>query len=95
MGRALLEQFETKIGHKLIFTSPDTDQEITSRAFYIVGIFRAELQATEKQFAFVTLPAIQHLLKLENSITEVSIVLPDHHGARRVYDSEGGSEDRR
>jgi len=86
VGEALLEQFETKIGHKLILTSPDTDQEITSQAFYIVGIFRAELQATEKQFAFVTLPAIQHLLKLENSITEVSIVLPDHHGARQVYD---------
>ncbi|MCP4630555.1 MAG: ABC transporter permease [bacterium] len=87
VGRALLEQFETKIGHKLIFTSPDTDKEIASRAFYIVGIFRAELQAIEKQFAFVTLPAIQHLLKLQNIITEVSIVLPDHHGVRRVYDT--------
>jgi len=86
VGRALLEQFETKIGHKLILTSPDTDQEITSRAFYIAGIFRAELQATEKQFAFITLPAIQHLLKLENIVTEVSIVLPDHHGVGRVYD---------
>jgi putative ABC transport system permease protein len=86
VGRALLEQFETKIGHKLILTSPDTNQEITSRAFYIVGVFRSELQATEKQLAFVTLPAIQHLLKLENIVTEVSIVLPDHQGVQQVYD---------
>jgi ABC-type lipoprotein release transport system permease subunit len=86
VGQALLEQFETRIGHKLIFTSPDTDQEIASRAFYIAGIFRAELQATEKQYAFVTLPAIRHLLKLEDIITEISIVLPHHHGVRQVYD---------
>ena len=33
------------------------DQEIASRAFRIVGIFKAEMEATEKQFVFVTLPA--------------------------------------
>lgn len=87
VGKALLEQFETKIGHKLIFTSPDTDQEIVSRAFYIVGVFRAELQATEKQFAFITMPAIQQLLKLQNIITEICIVLPDYHEAGRVRDA--------
>ena len=78
VGRALVGKFETKLGRKLVLMSQDTDREIASRAFRIVGIFRAEMEATEKQFVFVTKAAAQHMLKLKNGISEVSIILPDH-----------------
>jgi len=87
VGKALVEKYETKIGRKLILMSQDTDREIASRAFRIVGIFRAEMEATEKQFAFVTMPAAQQMLKLGNSISEVSIVLTDHTDNSRVAGS--------
>jgi len=77
IGRALLDRFETKIGHKLVLMSPTPDRDIASRAFRIVGTFRAEMQSTEKRFAFVTMPAAQQMLQLKNSVSEFSIVLPN------------------
>ncbi|UCF94791.1 MAG: ABC transporter permease [Desulfobacterales bacterium] len=76
VGAALLEQFETKLGRKLVLMSQDTAGEIASRAFHIVGSFRAEMQATEKRFIFVTVSAAQQMLKLPNGISEVSVLLP-------------------
>ena len=84
VGKALVDKFETKLGRKLVVMSQDTNREIASRAFRIVGIFRAELQATEKQFAFVTIPVAQHMLKLKNGISEASIILPDHKEVNQV-----------
>lgn len=78
IGQALLEKFETKIGHKLILMSQDTDGEIASRSFRIIGTFRSELQATEKQFVFITITAARQMLKLSKGISEISIVLDDN-----------------
>jgi len=84
VGKALVDKFETKLGRKLVVMSQDSNREIASRAFRIVGIFRAELQATEKQFTFVTIPVAQHMLKLKNGISEASIILPDHKEVNQV-----------
>ncbi|NIO16968.1 MAG: FtsX-like permease family protein [Deltaproteobacteria bacterium] len=84
VGAALFEKFETKRGHKLVLMAQDTQKEIASRAFRITGIFRAELEATEKQFVFVTMPAAKEMLKFEGGISEVTIVLPRRQGAERV-----------
>ena len=56
-GRAFLEKFETKIGRKLVLMSQDGDNEMASAAFRIVGVFEAEMEATEKQYVFITLNA--------------------------------------
>jgi ABC-type lipoprotein release transport system permease subunit len=77
MGHALLEKFETRLGHKLILMSQDTTKQIASRAFRIKGVFRAEQRATEKQFVFVTKKAAQDMLKLGDGISEIAVLLPD------------------
>ena len=79
IGDALLEKFETKIGHKLVLMSQAANQEIASRAFRIVGVFKAEMESTEKQFVFVTLSASQKMLKLDAGISEISILLPQEY----------------
>ena len=84
VGKALVKKFETKLGRKLVLMSQDTEGEIASRAFRIVGVYRAEMQATEKQFVFVTLPAAQQMLKLPHGISEVAILLPGHGEAHQV-----------
>ena len=76
VGRALLEKFETRPGRKLVLMSQGADGEIASRAFRIVGIYRAETDATEKQFVFVSLSAAQQMLGLQDEICEVSVLLP-------------------
>ncbi|MGD9412292.1 MAG: ABC transporter permease [Desulfobacterales bacterium] len=85
VGEALLEKFETKIGRKLVLMSQDKEQEIASRAFRIVGVFRAEMESTEKQFVFVTRSAGQKMLKLGNGISEIAILLSDGYENRDVY----------
>jgi ABC-type lipoprotein release transport system permease subunit len=77
MGHALLEKFETRLGHKLILMSQDKTKQIASRAFRIKGVFRAEQRSTEKQFVFVTKKAAQDMLKLGNAISEIAVLLPD------------------
>jgi ABC-type lipoprotein release transport system permease subunit len=76
VGEALAEQFETELERKLVVMSQDTSGEISSRAFRIAGIYQAELEATEKQFMFVSLAAAREMLGLEKGISEVSVVLP-------------------
>jgi ABC-type lipoprotein release transport system permease subunit len=85
VGEALLEKFETKIGRKLVLMSQDKEQEIASRAFRIVGVFRAEMESTEKQFVFVARSAGQRMLKLGNGISEIAILLSDGYENRDVY----------
>jgi ABC-type lipoprotein release transport system permease subunit len=65
--------------------SQDKEQEIASRAFRIVGVFRAEMESTEKQFVFVTRSASQKMLKLGNGISEIAILLSNGYENQEVY----------
>jgi ABC-type lipoprotein release transport system permease subunit len=87
VGKALVEKFGTKLGRKMLVMSQDTDKEIASRAFRIVGIFRAEMEATEKQFVFVTMQSAQRMLKMKGGISEISLVLSDPKSVATVADS--------
>jgi putative ABC transport system permease protein len=82
IGAALAEKFETRLGRKLVLMSQDTRKEVASRAYRIVGIFHAEMEATEKQFVFVTRPAAARLLGVGNGVSEYSAVLPDGYRDR-------------
>lgn len=90
VGKALVDKFETKLGRKLVLMSQDTERDIASRAFRIIGIFRAEMEATEKQFVFVTMGAARTMLKLGNEISEVSILLADYKESANVADALRG-----
>jgi ABC-type lipoprotein release transport system permease subunit len=87
VGKAMADKFETKLGRKLVLMSQNTGREIASRAFRIVGIFESEMEATEKQYAFVTLTSAQHMLKLDNGISEFCVVLADRHQINQVAGS--------
>ncbi len=75
VGEALLEKFDTKIGKKLIIMTRDKNGKIASKAFRIRGVFNAEMEATEKQFLFITMTGARKLLNMEKGISEISIVL--------------------
>jgi ABC-type lipoprotein release transport system permease subunit len=77
VGQAFIEKFETRLGRKLVLMSQAADREMASRAFTIVGVFRAELAATEKQFVFVSLAAAREMLKLAGGVSEIAVRLPD------------------
>jgi len=85
VGEALLEKFDTKLGRKLVLMSQDTHREIASRAFHIIGTFKAEMEATEKQFVFVMRKTSRKMLKLGDGISEISIMLPEKPDNPEVY----------
>jgi ABC-type lipoprotein release transport system permease subunit len=85
IGDALMKKFDTKPGRKLVLMSQDTRGEIASRAFRIIGIFRAEMEATEKQFVFVMRRVSQKMLGLGDAISEISILLPGKPDNPEVY----------
>ena len=85
IGEALLEKFDTRLGRKLVVMSQDTRREIASRAFRIVGTFKAEMEATEKQYVFVTRQTAQKMLKLKDGISELSILFADRPDNPEVY----------
>jgi len=87
VGKALVDKFETKMGRKILVMSQDTERTIASRSFRIVGIFRSEMKATEKQYVFVTGTAAQDMLKMKNAISEISVLLPDSKEVSLVTDS--------
>jgi len=75
IGEAMLDKFETQLGRKLVLMSQDIDGEIASMAFRIVGIYRAEMESTEKQFVFILRETSQKMLKMNKGISEISILL--------------------
>ena len=85
IGEALMKKFDTKLGHKLVLMSQDTHGDIASRAFRIVGIFKAEMEATEKQYVFVLRRTSQKMLRLGKDISEISILLPGKPDNSEVY----------
>jgi ABC-type lipoprotein release transport system permease subunit len=86
VGQALIERFETEIGHKLVLMSQDTGGAIASRAYRIAGIFGAEMQDTEKQFVFVTRRSAQEMLGLGRGVSEISVRLPETAEASTVVE---------
>lgn len=84
VGKALLDDFETKLGRKIVLMTQGADKETSSLAFKVKGVYRAELEATEKRYVFITLPAARILLGVENSITNACIKLADRETVENV-----------
>jgi ABC-type lipoprotein release transport system permease subunit len=76
VGRAMVDKFETRLGHKLVLMAQDTTGEISSRAFRITGIFEAEMEATEKEFIFIPLVTARKMLGMERGCSEIAVLLP-------------------
>jgi len=87
IGKALAEKFDTRLGRKLVLMCQDATGEIASRAFRIVGVFKAEMEATEEQYVFVSLSAAREMLKMGEGISEISIVLTERENVHQVAGS--------
>ncbi len=77
VGAALLRDYHTRLGHKLVLTARNAAGDVVSRAFEIRGVFRSQLEATEKQYVFCRLDSARAFFDLGPSISEISVVLPD------------------
>jgi ABC-type lipoprotein release transport system permease subunit len=74
IGKHLAERLETGLGKRIVLMSQDSDNQVADRGFRIVGLYRADLQATEMAYAFTGLNTARSMLKMGNEISEVSLV---------------------
>ena len=76
VGKALLDHLEAKLGHRLVIDLQDASGRITSRAFVVVGVFRAQIEATEKQFIFCHRETLQGMVGVGPAVSEFCVNLP-------------------
>jgi len=84
VGQALLDTFQTKLGRKLILMARGASGDIVSKAFRITGVYRAETEATEKSFVFVTRSSAQEMLGLGQAVSEFAVLLPHREQVDQV-----------
>jgi len=81
VGRALLDEMESELGHTLVISAQDRHGTVVSRAFRVVGVYRAELEATEKRYVFVPRQAAASWLAMDGAVSEIAIELADYDQA--------------
>lgn len=82
LGRALLNQLRTKIGHRVVVVMQDISGKSIEVGFQIAGVYDSDSEAMEKHVIFTGKDALQQFLNTEN-ITELSLryntrLIPTH-----------------
>lgn len=80
IGRRMAEKLETRVGKRIVIMSQDKDKEVADRGFRIVGLFQAELEATETAYVFAGLKTTQELLGMAGDISEISLITASREG---------------
>ncbi|MBE9580228.1 MAG: ABC transporter permease [Proteobacteria bacterium] len=77
LGRKLVERLETSLGKRVVLMSQDVDNEIADRGFRVVGVFDANMEATETGYVFTGRSVAQEMLRLGENISELALVARD------------------
>lgn len=72
LGRALLAQLQTKIGHRIVLVMQDINSKSREIGFQIAGVYDSDSEAMEKHVIFVGKDSLQHFLNTKN-VTELSV----------------------
>lgn len=74
IGRRLAEQMETGIGKRVVVMAQDANDEVADRGFRIVGLFTAEMAATEKAYVFTGRRVAQEMLDMGDQVSEIELI---------------------
>lgn len=75
IGRDLANKMKTTVGKKVVLTAGDVNGEGAYASFRIVGIYANEDLNFESLYVFINLAAAQKMLGLNESISEIGIML--------------------
>ena len=78
IGRALLEQLQTKLGRRIVVITQDAEGNSREIGYRIAGVYDATSENLEKQYFFTGLASLQGLLETTN-VTELSIRFEDRY----------------
>jgi ABC-type lipoprotein release transport system permease subunit len=77
IGRKLAAKLDVRLGEKIVIMTQAADGELGTAAFRVSGIFATESASFDGAMAFVTLPAAQSLLALQDRVSTVNVRLDD------------------
>jgi len=85
LGAKLADTLETRVGKRVVLMSHDPENEIADRGFRVVGLFHAEMDATEEAFVFVGKHTAQKMLRIGDTVSEVVFVGDDYRDVEPIY----------
>ena len=74
IGRRMAAKLETRVGKRIVIMMQDKNNEVADRGFRVVGLYQAELEATELAYVFVGINTAQKLLNMGNELSEISLL---------------------
>ncbi len=77
VGEALAQKLNVLVGNKVVLMISDIQNEISSGAFRIVGLYRAPSSDFEKRYVYIGKTAAQKLAGYEREISSISIRLQE------------------
>ena len=93
IGAKLAVTLETRVGKRVVLMSQDPENEIADRGFRVVGLFHAEMEATEESYAFIGKRTAQDMLRIGDTVTEVVFVGDDYRNVEPIYSKVVGLVD--
>jgi len=85
LGAKLANTLETRVGKRVVLMSQDPENEIADRGFRVVGLYHAEMEATEEAYAVVGKRTAQKMLRIGDAVSEVAFVGDDYRDVEPVY----------
>ncbi len=77
IGEALAKKLNVTLGEKVVLMISDLNNEISSGAYRIVGIFRTPSSEFEKRFVYISKRSAQNLAGYTDEVSGISIRIPE------------------
>ncbi len=84
LGQKLVEKLNVEIGNRVVLSFQDLDNEITSGAFTISGIFRTASNPYDERNVFVRAEDLQGLLAGQQVYHEIAMMLQDEEMSHTI-----------
>ncbi|KPK12320.1 MAG: hypothetical protein AMJ68_02175 [Acidithiobacillales bacterium SG8_45] len=84
IGRRMAKRLQTEIGRRIVIMAQDENGDVADRGFRIVGLFTAELEATETAYVFTGRQVAQKMLKMGDKISEIEVITDSRDGLQKL-----------
>ncbi len=86
IGRSLLNELRTRLGHRIVVVVQDIDGQSTEIGYRIAGVYDTDSKSIEKSMIFVSRNSLQQWLRTQN-VTEISVRFDTRYIPPHAFDT--------